>query len=121
MRLYDLVILPAAELASTIQLSTVNYEFRPPISSVPMLSRVALEEDLDRYTLIDVLSRKKLTPKSPVVVKEDGTIGRLILLLEPSLHRLGSGTNKSIELRKAVHCVKLAEPLKKRNRAAAGR
>ncbi|KAL9116714.1 MAG: hypothetical protein Q9187_006758 [Circinaria calcarea] len=112
-RLNNQVIQPAAKLASVIQLSSVCYEFRPQIPSVPLLeNKTAFVADLNRFTLIDVSTGRPLKPDSPVDVKKDGEIGRLILMVEPSLHRVNKHTKHEIELRRAVYLVQLASPLR---------
>ena len=119
-RLYEQVCVPAAKLASDIQLSSSRYEFNPRMPKFPILRyKVAVMDNLKHVTAIDVSTRKTLKPDSPVVAKKDGKIGQPLLLLEPSLSRVDIGASKRL-LRKPVYLIELADALKKRDRGSIG-
>ena len=77
-------------------------------------------DHLKYNTLIDVSTRKKLKPDSPVVAKKDGKIGYPLFLLEPSLDRVDVGANRKRNLRKPVYLVELDEALGRGSRANVG-
>ena len=61
--------------------------------------------------MIDVSTRKVLKASSSIYVNENGFIGRVIVLLEPSLKRIDSVSQKSLTLRPATMLVVLKRPL----------
>ena len=117
MRLHEEVVLPAVKLSLAIKHSSTQYEFSPRVTSFPSFTNepVVLEH-LSCLTTIDVSSRKTLKPHSPVIVLEDGNIGRTILLLEPGLCRINREAEGNKSLRHPVCLIELAKPMKKQNK-----
>ncbi|MCJ1357521.1 MAG: hypothetical protein MMC33_007517 [Icmadophila ericetorum] len=111
-RLRDLIVSPAAELASSIKLSPTQFCVgqKLHIDSLERYEPARLEL-CGKYKMIDVSTRKVLKASSSIYVNENGFIGRVIVLLEPSLKRIDSVSQKSLTLRPATMLVVLKRPL----------
>ncbi len=111
-RLYDQIMLPAAELASKVHTSSTKYEFGICKTAFPvwgLLTRYQMRNN----KLVDVKTRKTLKPSSAVIEDEDGRIGNLVLPLEPSLKRVDKD-GKTVLLRPKTYLVELDHPVGKR-------
>lgn len=111
-RLYNQVLLPAAELATKINGSLSTYSLAMEIRH-PFQSRVLLADHLEVYRLVDIRTRKTLKPESGVTADRKGRIGTVIMPLEPALSRVNTD-GKRVELRPDTLLIQLIYPLKKR-------
>ncbi|CAO1597179.1 hypothetical protein XANCAGTX0491_000998 [Xanthoria calcicola] len=115
--IYDEVIDPAIELASTIKTSSSRYVFSPKIETIsPFSGHRLTHNQLSTSRVIDIETGKTLKADSPVQQDEMGEIGRNILLLAPALYRHNPG-QASIQLVKETVLVKLDKPLGRRRAA----
>ncbi|KAL8705485.1 MAG: hypothetical protein Q9201_001416 [Fulgogasparrea decipioides] len=108
------VIIPAVNLANTMQTSATKYKFVPTMKEVsPFKTYTLTQEDLLRSKVIDVTTAKTLKVDSPVESNGKGEIGEQILLLAPALYRQDSEYSSLLLVKKVV-LVKLDKPLCKR-------
>ena len=112
-RLYEQIICPAADLADMMHTSASNYGLRMPIVDFCSQGSVA-REDINSYHLIDIDTRRTLTPNSLVTANSQGFIGNFLMPLEPDLCRLIDEHNTT-ELCQMTYLIKLHYPLGKRN------
>ncbi|KAL8736566.1 MAG: hypothetical protein Q9181_002357 [Wetmoreana brouardii] len=115
-KLFDQVIVPAINLANTMQTSATKYKFVPTMKEVsPFKDYTLMQDDLSSSKVIDVATAKTLKVDSPVEANARGQIGRQILLLAPALYRQDS-EHSGLLLVKKVVLVELDKPLGKRGR-----
>ncbi|KAL8797967.1 MAG: hypothetical protein Q9182_007071 [Xanthomendoza sp. 2 TL-2023] len=115
-RLHDSVTMPAVQLATNMRFSTSCYRIiahLPRNSSVGQ-HNVIYHPDIQRYTILDVATRKVLRQDSVLKVAEDGRIGEHVMVVQPLLLRMQRDSNGGIALCKATVAVKLDEPMAKR-------
>lgn len=114
---YDQIMVPAAKLAVKIQTCAIPYVFS--IRKSPLCNFMPLIlEHLTMFRLTEYRTGKLLKPDSAVVPDDRGVIGRFIMLLEPSLHRV-NGKGDVTMLRLATFLVELNHPVGKRNKGLA--
>lgn len=112
--IYDGVINPAIELASTIKTSPSRYEFSPKIETIsPFSGHRLTHNQLSTSRVIDIETGKTLKADSPIEQDMRGETGRNILLLAPALYRCNPG-QAPIQLVKETVLVKLHKPLGRR-------
>ena len=108
------VLRPAVNLAIAIQTSPTIYTFRPRMTREAISKSLILsKEDLVDSKIIDAKTAKTLKADSPVVAKQNGTIGNQIALLTPSLIRCTPG-EKPVRLTPEVVLAELYHPLRHR-------
>ncbi|KAL8801673.1 MAG: hypothetical protein Q9182_004310 [Xanthomendoza sp. 2 TL-2023] len=115
-RLHDSVTMPAVQLATNMRFSTSCYRIiahLPRNSSVGQ-HNVIYHPDIQRYTILDVATRKVLRQDSVLKVAEDGRIGEHVMVVQPLLLRMQRDSNGGIALCKPTVAVKLDEPMAKR-------
>ena len=111
--LYNKIIIPAFDLAITMQTSTNSYHFEPRMSIHMIFDhRVVPKELLGQIRVIDAATGKTLKPDSLVVPDRDGNIGEQVMTLSPALYRRDQA--KFIPLSQEVILVELYQPLGRR-------
>lgn len=111
MRLHQDVSMYAAQLESSIHLSSTDYRFESMHHMPKCLYEPVTVKFLNDIISVDVETRMTLKPDSPVVADCDGLIGIPLLLVEPFLKRQDKLERKEIMLRKTTFLVKLFSPL----------
>ena len=71
--------------------------------------------DLQNYKMVDIKTGKCLKPDSLVTADQQGSIGTVVLMVEPGLCR-DYGDHQGHTLRQETFIVNLEFPLQKRNR-----
>lgn len=97
-------------------MSTSDYVFPIPKSRGTKV-KPAIKDFLEVHKMVDSKSGRQLKPDSAVVADKDGSIGKIIICLEPGLHRVVKG--KETTLRPAMYLVELNHPLGKRSKVSA--
>lgn len=109
-RLLNQVVIPMANLALQMQLSTNIYEFLPFTSGNPFQYNGCLYTDnFKEHKIIDIKTRKILRSSTRVTCDKEGSVGRVLMLLEPGLVRVGQ--ERSIELCQNVYLAELHRSL----------
>ncbi|KAL9630545.1 MAG: hypothetical protein Q9164_006362 [Protoblastenia rupestris] len=113
-RLYDQVLVPAADLAIKIKVSASKYEFRHPGDWL-WSRHSALLSDFGIVTMIDIMTWRPLKEDDEIEADKNNYFGDVILAVEPSLRRLHpDGTRKL--LRRPMWLVHPDKPIKKQSR-----
>ena len=116
-RLYKSVMLPAAELATKMQISATCY--RVCVYREPFQNYFAVTVNrLKALKMIDVATRKTIRPESAVRADSDGCYGKFLIPLEAGLFRVDKD-DKEIQLRQRVYLMELFSPLDQRRRVPA--
>ncbi|KAL8733742.1 MAG: hypothetical protein Q9166_001936 [cf. Caloplaca sp. 2 TL-2023] len=116
-RLHETIIMPAVQLATNMRFSTSCYRIiahLPRNSSATGQSGVIYHPDIQRYTILDVMTQKVLRQDSVLKVAEDGRIGEFVMVVQPLLLRMQRDGNGGIALCKPTVAVKLDEPMAKK-------
>ena len=106
------VIMPAMEFEFMIHTSFHAYHFGD--AGIAFEKQEVDVDSLAERKCTDVDTGKKLTPASPVVADEKGSIGEEVLVIEPMLYRMEG--DKLLNLRPGHHLIELYHPLKRRRR-----
>ena len=109
-------MVPAAKLATTMRISTSEYVFDSMSISGLTFEPVILDH-FKVCQMIDIRSGRHLRPDSAVVADNAGIIGKIVMFLEPGLHRRIDGKYKT--LRQTVFLIELKHPLGKRSKTSA--
>ena len=113
-RLYKNVMLPAAELATKIQISATCYRvcvYREPFQKYHAVT----VNELKAFKMIDVTTRKTIRPESAVRADSDGVYGKMLIPLEAGLFRVDK-YDRELHLRQRVYLMQLFSPLDQRRR-----
>ena len=116
-RLYENVMLPAAELATKMQISATCYRvcvYREPFQNYHAVT----VNYLKAFKMIDVATRKTIRPESAVRADSDGGYGKFLIPLEAGLLRVDKD-DKEISLRQRVYLMQLFSPLDQHRRVHA--
>ena len=111
---HEKVINPSVDLAVAIQTSPTPYIFGPRMTKTKINKHYKLSRpDLVQRKVIDAKTGKTLKADSPIVEKEDGTIGEQVALLTPALFRCLPGEHP-VRLTQEVILAELYHPLRRR-------
>lgn len=116
-RLIDEVVLPAAQLASKIQVAASKYEFYLAPNPFRKYDPVTVD-DHKFMKMIDVKTRKTVKTPSADVPDGERRIGHIVTSLEPSLWRINMNEEMTC-LRPEVTLVELDKLLPKPSKAPA--
>ena len=112
-RFLNEVVLPAAKLASKIQLAASIYEFRLQPNPFFWEYESVRMDDHKIMKMVDVKTRKTIKGSSAIVQDRQHRIGVLVLTLEPSLRRINKHQRSTL-LRPEVNLIEVDQPLAKR-------
>ena len=125
-RFHQEITMPAVKLDSAIRRSINSYRFvfgrdsrasqspRPPLDEGKE-RRKLFKEDVEKFEIIDVDSRRRLRPNQPLVHTQKGVVGEQLLLIHPALYRQRREGN-DILLKKAVIVAKMFESMTSRGK-----
>lgn len=112
-RFHDQVAIPATTIVSNLQGLASPYRLDMVGKDFRNCQRVT-RDDLRKVIAIDVKTGKALKPGSATVSDREGFIGRFVLSLEPSLHRVNEGTSDT-DLRQETWLVSLDDALESKD------
>ena len=116
-RLLDEVVLPAAKLASKIQVAASTYEFYVQKYPFRKYDPITID-DHEVMKMVDVKTRKTIKGSSATIQDGERRIGEIVIPLEPSLWRINENAESTM-LRPEVNLIKLDQPLAKRVKPSA--
>ena len=115
-RFLDEVVLPAASLASKIQVAASIYEYDLPANPFHEYEPITID-DHEMTKMIDIKTGKTVKARSIVVQDGERRIGEQVMPLEPSLWRINEKDDDTL-LRRETILIELDQPLPKRNNAS---
>lgn len=110
-RLHEQIVMPAMELMVKNMTSTSRYDFNFP--RAPLTNFVPVKKSMVEWLqLVDVNTRKTLTPRTKVRADQSGYIGEFLMPLRPNFRRI-KDKGEGVELLPSAYLFGLYSPLER--------